>query len=286
MRSRKIMYSNTGFRNNEDKDLVDMDVPLRINSCGVYRLISRPYMFTLRPGGRQDYQLLYVAAGRGHFILENHDITVPAGGMFLYRPGQPQQYTYYLEDSPEVYWIHFTGNEAEALMLETGFTQGSVVQPGVSSQFRELFLQLIREFQVLRPCYEELMNLLFRQLLVLVRRRTAQGPGRRRRIQKEIEQAVHYFHENFSHNIEIEEYARSQHMSMCWFIRSFKQYMGVPPLKYLTSIRIAKARELLEGTDIPISEVGVLVGYDNPLYFSKIFRKCTGLSPREYRQSC
>lgn len=280
------MYSNTGFRNNEDKDLVDMTVPLRINSCGIYRLISRPYMFTLRPGGRQDYQLLYVAVGQGHFKLADHDITVPAGGMFLYRPGQPQQYTYYLEDSPEVYWIHFTGNEAEALMREAGFTQSPVLLPGVSPQFQELFLQIIRELQVIRPCYEELMNLLFRHLLVLVRRRIAEGPRERRRIQKEIEQAVHYFHENFSHNIDIEDYALSQHMSMCWFIRSFKQYMGVPPLKYLTSIRIARAKELLEGTDISIREVGELAGYDNPLYFSKIFRKHTGLSPREYRRSC
>ena len=62
--------------------------------------------------------------------------------------------------------------------------------------------------------------------------------------------------------------------------------MGVPPLKYLTSIRIARAKELLTGTDIPISEIGELVGYDNPLYFSKIFKKNTGLSPREYRRSC
>lgn len=280
------MYSNTGYCNNEDRDLVDMTVPVKINSCGAYRLITRPSMFTFRPTGRQDYQLIYVAAGQGHFWVDGQYKQVPAGGMFLYRPGQFQQYVYYLEDSPEIYWIHFTGSNADNLMTETGFTQDSILLPGVSSEFPELFLRIIRELQVTRPCFEDLMNLLFCQLLVLVRRRIEEGPRERRRAQKEIEQAVHYFHENFSHAIEIEDYARSQHMSMCWFIRSFKQYMGVPPLKYLTSIRIARAKELLSGTDIPVSEIGELVGYDNPLYFSKIFKKNTGLSPREYRRSC
>lgn len=62
-------------------------------------------------------------------------------------------------------------------------------------------------------------------------------------------------------------------MSTCWFIRSFKQYTGMPPRKYLTSIRVKKAQELLESTDYGIGEIGSIVGYDNPLYFSRIFKK-------------
>ncbi|MFQ7549204.1 MAG: helix-turn-helix domain-containing protein [Blautia marasmi] len=96
-----------------------------------------------------------------------------------------------------------------------------------------------------------------------------------------MEKAIHYFNENYYRDIKIEEYARQQHMSTCWFIRSFKQYMNVPPLKYLTSVRIRRARELLETTDYTVSEIGALVGYDNPLYFSRIFKKQTGVSPAD-----
>ena len=60
--------------------------------------------------------------------------------------------------------------------------------------------------------------------------------------------------------------------------------MGVPPCKYLTSIRINKAKELLESTDCPVSEIGSIIGYENPLYFSRIFKKQTGLSPAAYRK--
>lgn len=85
-------------------------------------------------------------------------------------------------------------------------------------------------------------------------------------------------------DIEIEDYAKSRHMSCCWFIRCFKQQMGVPPLKYLTQIRINRARELLTGTDYTISEISEIAGYNNPLYFSKLFKKQTGVSPKAYRE--
>ena len=100
-----------------------------------------------------------------------------------------------------------------------------------------------------------------------------------------MEKAIHYFNENYYRDIKIEDYARQQHMSTCWFIRSFKQYTNVPPLQYLTSVRIRRARELLETTDYTVSEIGALVGYDNPLYFSRIFKKQTGVSPVSYRKT-
>ena len=56
-------------------------------------------------------------------------------------------------------------------------------------------------------------------------------------------------------------------------------------MQYLTSVRIRRARELLETTDYTVSEIGALVGYDNPLYFSRIFKKQTGVSPAGYRKT-
>jgi AraC-like DNA-binding protein len=101
---------------------------------------------------------------------------------------------------------------------------------------------------------------------------------------RELEATVHYFNESFAKDICIEEYAKNQHMSVCWFIRSFKRYMGVTPMQYITSIRINKAKELLKNTNYSIQEISGLVGYENPLYFSRIFRKQIGCSPSGYRK--
>ena len=61
--------------------------------------------------------------------------------------------------------------------------------------------------------------------------------------------------------------------------------MGMTPMQYITSIRMTKAKELLETTDLTINEIGDLIGYQNALYFSRIFKKTVGTAPTAYRQS-
>ena len=97
--------------------------------------------------------------------------------------------------------------------------------------------------------------------------------------------AAQYFNDNYNSDIRVEEYAVSRGMSVSWFIRNFKAYTGSTPLQYLVSIRITNAQVLLETTAYTVTEIGRIVGYENPLYFSRIFHKQTGFSPSEYRKS-
>ena len=62
-------------------------------------------------------------------------------------------------------------------------------------------------------------------------------------------------------------------MSTSWFNRSFRSAMGTSPMKYILDIRIRNAQTLLETTDYSISDIAALIGYDNPMYFSRLFRK-------------
>lgn len=98
-----------------------------------------------------------------------------------------------------------------------------------------------------------------------------------------MDSAVRYFHENYHKPINIEEFAASNHMSVSWFIRNFKTYTGSTPAQYLLSLRLSNAQTLLETTSYNITEIADIVGYDNPLYFSRIFRKQFGMSPTEFR---
>ena len=100
----------------------------------------------------------------------------------------------------------------------------------------------------------------------------------------EIERATHYFNENYAKEISIEEYAGSRHIGVCWFIRSFKRVIKLTPMQYIVSLRIASAKRLLTDTDYNISQISSAVGYDNALYFSRLFSKHVGLSPSEYRR--
>ena len=104
-------------------------------------------------------------------------------------------------------------------------------------------------------------------------------------IPEEIEVAVAYFNENYNTKVSVDDYAESLHISTNWFIRNFKQYMKISPAQYILSLRMVNAQSLLENTEYNIGEIAEIVGYDNPLCFSWVFKKEYGVSPAQYRKN-
>ena len=280
------MYSNCGYLNNSEKAFADKHHPLIISACGTYQLNTLPEFPTIRPYGRVDYQLVYIASGSAHFVFDGEEHILTAGNMVLYRPKEKQEYIYYREDHPEVYWVHFTGTQVNALLQKYNlFSHEHILCTGTSPSYERFFRQMIQELQLSRPHYQRSLTLLFEELLISISRHTDAQWLDNAFVRKEVEYAIHYFNENYNKDISIEEYAASRHMSVSWFIRNFKRYCKMTPLNYIVGIRISNAKNLLENTTYNITEIASIVGYDNPLYFSRLFRERVGLSPREYRNT-
>lgn len=279
------MYINSGYLNNSLLAFVDMSRPLIVGSCGTYRLIKQQKFPTYRPNGRIDYQLLYVANGKAHFFFHDKEEIVPAGHMVLYRPNEMQKYVYYGTDQTEVYWVHFTGSDVENILTDYGFSEKEhVFYTGTLPEYHQLFKQMIQELQLCKLHYKDMLASLLLQLFVRVNRQFTEKNSLNSYAQNEIIAATHYFGEHYNQAICIEEYAAAHNMSISWFIRIFKQYNQVTPTQYILSIRMTNAQALLERTDYNISEIAAFVGYDNPLYFSRLFKKHTGYSPSDFRK--
>ena len=89
------MFTNVAYLHNSLNDMVDTSKSLVVTSCGYYRVHSRPVVSTERPTGRRDYQLLYIAKGKGHFYfdgLQGKETIITEGKMVLFRPGEIQFY--------------------------------------------------------------------------------------------------------------------------------------------------------------------------------------------------
>lgn len=281
------MYMNAGFLNNNRLPFKDKSKPLIVTSCGNYRLKSKEKLPTWRPRGTLDYQLLYVASGKTHFYFGDEERIVNAEQMVLFQPRQPQHYEYFAKDKPEVYWVHFTGSDVKNILKHYGVPMDDpVFYSGNSSMYAYLFKEMIHELQTCRVGYQELLEMYLRQILLLiVRSREEHNPTVSSFIQDEMELARRYFTEHYNEEINIEEYAKSRGMSISWFLRNFKQLTAKSPMQYVLSIRINNAVSLLEGTNYNINEISSIVGYDNPLYFSRIFKKQKGVSPSDYRKN-
>ena len=120
--------------------------------------------------------------------------------------------------------------------------------------------------------------------LSIQRARLEQKPAISSYIQEEMENARRYFNEHYNESINIEEFAASRGMSVSWFLRNFKQVSGMSPMHYILVNRLNNAVSLLETTDYNVTEISTIVGYENPLYFSRLFKKEKGVSPSEYRK--
>ena len=279
------MYINAGYLNNSRTDFKDNSTPLVVGSCGTYRLKTRPKLPTYWQKGRRDYQILYVANGKTHFWFDGREEIVSTGHMVLYKPEEIQKYVYYLEDNPEVFWIHFTGRDVKNILAYHGISLDEhVFYCGVLPDYKALFRKIIQELQLCRYGYEDYIASLFNDILLLVNRQQHEQKKTTGNVQEQIERAAAYFNENYNTKISIDDYAESLHISTNWFIHNFKQYAGMSPAQYILSLRMVNAQSLLERTTYNIKEISEIVGYENPLYFSRVFKKEIGKSPAQYRK--
>ena len=281
------MYTSNAYLNNCTLAIKDKSRPLIVTSCGTYHLYSKPVLPTWRPRGRLDFQLLYIASGKAHFHINGKDEIVTAGHMVLYRPKEPQKYEYYGDEQTEVYWVHFTGSDVTNILHSYGLTkEKKIFYCGSGLEYQNHFRSMIQELQLCKDDYPEMLELQLRQIFIKLHRYfNTFSKADNSHIAEEIDHATLYFAEHYNKNICIEDYAREHHMSTSWFIRNFKQYTGVTPMQYIVSIRIYNAEALLQNDHYNITEISNIIGYDNPLYFSRLFKKVKGLSPSEYRKN-
>lgn len=282
------MYINSGYLNNSRLDFKDKSKPLIVGSCGTYRLNNQPKLPTYRPRGRKDFQLIYIASGSAHFHFDSveNDTIVTAGNMVLFRPREFQKYEYYGKNKTEVFWIHFTGSNVKNILRKNGISDDMrVFYVGTSLEYERIFKKIILELQRCQPDYREYINLLLSEMLIMIHRDiTKERKLKNEYLDTEMDLATQYFNEYYNTEINIEEYARSKGMSVSWFIRNFKRYTGTTPMQFIVSIRINNAQNLLENTEYSVNEIARIIGYDNPLYFSRLFHKSKGFSPSQYRK--
>ena len=185
-----------------------------------------------------------------------------------------------------MWFVHFTGREVRSILRHSEIPlDGYILHTGISREYEDLFRRMRDELVKCSWGYEEMLVCLFRELLLTIHRRMTESiPRISGFIQDEMTRARYYFEEHYNEDISIEQYAASRSMSTSWFSRSFRSATGTSPMQYILQIRIRNAQTLLETTDDSISNIASIVGYDNPLYFSRLFSRAKGVSPTGYRK--
>ena len=142
---------------------------------------------------------------------------------------------------------------------------------------------MIQELQLMRVNYDDLLTMNLRHIFLMINRYLKEGKALGTDMIDVVERATHYFNENYNQPINVEKYAEEHNFTPSWFIQNFKQVTKVTPMQYIMSLRINNAMNMLDTTKYNVTQIAMAVGYDNSHYFSRLFKKYTGMTPLEYR---
>lgn len=259
------------------------DEYLHVNACGCQHLSLRD-VGSLRAAGRADYHILYVAEGCC-FVTENgRETAVPAGNVILFLPHEYQNYRFHADVPSVSYFIHFTGTGCAPLLARLGLTGARTFPVGKSRTLAEALDRLIDEFHLARPLYEVFCAAYLARVLAVIGRKAKYAEQTGTPVHNnQIDEVCRRMHREYASDRRLSYYAALCNLSESRFSHLFKECTGESPKRYLLRVRLGKAQELLESTDLPVSLVSEAAGFADQNYFSRVFKRFVGKSPLAYR---
>ncbi len=257
---------------------------LYITDIGYYPHAKGHYRERQQP--ISEYVLIYCMQGEGWYILNGKEYKVNDHQYFILPPGRPHAYGANINRPWTIYWLHFSGEHAE--LYSEGLQQPQDISPAFNSRiserqhvFEEIFytLQHSTDKEALRYA-SSLLHFYLASMRYLRQYRHQDNEDSLKNV---IVAVKHFMSENLERRMTVEELALYTGYSISHFSQLFKQQTGESPLACLNRMKIAKACQMLNETDMHINQICHKVGFDDSYYFSRVFKQITGISPKFYR---
>jgi AraC-like DNA-binding protein len=231
-----------------------------------------------------DYQLVFVARGRGVYESEGFSSELSGGTVIALFPGVRHAYHPDPKTGWEEYWVGFKGAVADRL-ISSGFHVPShpLYKIGLEPSILDIFSDIFRTVKTQKPFYQlrtgALILLLIAEIHALERKSEAQGDA-----EQLVERAKFLMHENIDGTVDIDGIGDRLGVGRARFYEAFKWYTGMTPYQYFIHLKINRAKEILASEGASVKEAAFRLGFDDQYYFSRLFRKKTGLSPSAWAE--
>jgi len=277
-------------------ELQTCNINLKVLRAGYFNGYEIPSGVKLTPRICHDYELEYYLKSDGGILCDGEMLSFHPGEINFRKPGQRVQgissYSCY------IICFHVTGQTAPADYI---FGTPQQAQPCyrnplldslpnrlkvkntqyVARLFEQIHFYFLQhdDFGIFRTnqLLYELMGELFQQTIDKNKQADSVNP--------KVMKAAQTIKRSFSESIKINRMIAESGLSRAYFHKCFKQHTGLTPLELILSLRLEKAKELLCLTNSPIAEIAIACGYDDPVYFTYLFKRQLGLTPSQYRKS-
>jgi AraC-type DNA-binding domain-containing proteins len=258
---------------------------LCVYNCGHQTCVAS---YSYGPAVRDHYIIHYILRGKGNFYVGNQVYSLKQGDGFLICP---DVLTFYQADSEDPWyynWVGFNGLYVADYLQQAGLDQSHPVFSYLEDDF-------------LKNCFQEMFATskltigkeprLLGQLYIFLSKLIETSSTREQLDIKEnlkslyVKKAIEFIKNNYSSKIGIKQLAEYLGFDRSYFFTIFKEQIHVSPQEFLIHYRLGKACDLMKRPLLSISDISRSVGYNDPLLFSKVFKKYKGQSPKEYRKN-
>ncbi|HAX51838.1 helix-turn-helix domain-containing protein [Muricomes intestini] len=235
-----------------------------------------------REEGADQYILIYCVDGKGIIEVDGKTYSIKKAEAFCIPRGKRHKYYADNQDPWSILWVHFKGENTKYFPLDECRT----VQ--INSKYSEnrmaVFFNLI--FRVLERNYtmgnfiylSQVLSLLLAE--VYYREKVDESSVQ----DKHVTMVIRFMYKNLTKQLTLEEISREVDLSKSYLNSIFKEQTGRSPVDFFLHLKMQEACKLLQSTDMYIYEVSTKMGYTDPYYFSRIFKKVVGVSPKEYKK--
>jgi YesN/AraC family two-component response regulator len=256
---------------------------LYICSLGYYPKAERHY--TYRKKGLPENFLFYCVDGKGWYSIGDKKYQVNANECFMLPQNTEHAYGSDEEHPWSIYWIHFGGESLQE------FNKMQVVQkffkPSLIKQSGEVTIHFSKIYKALELGYSTdnlvFANMCLAHFLTLFIYNAKHDTVVEKDKMDCVDNAILHMQEHINDNITLNELSSHYNYSASRFSSIFKQKTGHSPIDYFNQMKMQKASQQLDFTNRSVKDIALSMGFDDPYYFSKRFKKITGMSPRKYR---
>ena len=253
-----------------------------------HHLIERPRGME---GAYGQYILHYCVDGEGWCELEGERYTVIANQFFIFPVDKPHSYGSSNGGKWTVYWVRYGGSLAKDFSL--GFERPTTIKAGITSRikfrqdvFEDMYNALARGYTLENLCYASCLLFTY---LGSFRYLDAYRNSMAKTLDAVnenvfVREMVHYMQEKIETRITLKDISEFSGYSVTQMSFIFRKHTGYSPLNYFNILKIRYSCWLLDYTPLKIHQVCYKLGYQDICYFSRLFKKITGVSPQTYRK--
>lgn len=245
----------------------ELSIGLAVEAAGHFRTHSH----AIHERKRRDHLLVYCVEGAGFLRIGRAAALVGPGDIFLAPAGRPHSYGCDPRTGWDIWYVHFHGETADRMLGLLRLKPLAHVGAGAIEEHFAAIVALLAE----KPMHFGLdVSVALLALLVSVKKCIDQQSIDREGLTRAITVPA----------ANLDEMARVANLSKYHFIRSFRKATGTTPWRHVINRRMMEAKQFLSDPDYSVQQIAFHLGYNDPNYFSRAFRKETGMSPRAFRK--